>query len=515
MVSGIRGRLLLSYVLLLGVTLMVTAVALIFLLSSRAAFTPGEIHRDLLGFAAEQVRENRMRYVLLSLQDDVVLSETPLAAAASTSSVRVMIVNPQDNTVIEDSLGAYAAGDVMQIDEVGPLNPRDAENWDQQRRSLNPGEGRGGPRRPGLQFELTPDRLRQGEFTDDGAQWLFLQAELPTGILRNDVEPLTIMLAQHQSTVPLFTAIEQFRDSLSIALLQAGFAGVAVSTFLAIVVSQMFGRPLKTLSEAALAVAEGDYSQRVPEEAGPREIRNVAQAFNQMSRQVELTNQAQRDLLASVSHDLRTPLTSIQGYSQAIIDGTAPDSTRAASIIHDEADRLNRLVQQLMELSRLKSGHLAMRQDALNLTEMVGALIEKIDVVAKQKGLTITSKLHPTDPVTGDGDRLAQVVTNLLSNAVKYTPEGGKIGVLVDQNEGCVRVTVKDTGVGISAEDLSRVFERFYQADKSRGQGGGYGLGLAIVKEIVIAHNGSITVDSPGTGKGTTSTVRLPRQVQS
>ncbi len=509
MLNGIRGRLLFTYVLLLTVTLMVTAVALILFLLSRPAVTPGDVHRDLLQFTADQLREYRMRDVLFSLQGNVNLSETDLATAATAQSVWILIVDPEDYTVIEDGWGTYSPGDALQVSDVRPLAPRDIERLDGGVRPPTPERLRDGLRPPRLQPDIALDRVKQGKFTHENTTWVFIQADLPDRLLFEGAPPAVIM-AMQQTNTPLLAAIDQFRNSLGIALLQAGCAGVAVSTFLAIVVSRTLVGPLKILSQAALAVAEGDYDQTVPEK-GPGEIQHVARAFNQMSDQVQLTNQAQRDLLASVSHDLRTPLTSIQGFSQAIMDGTAPDPAKAAAIIHDEADRLNRLVFQLMELSRLKTGQLAMRRDSLNITEMVGALVEKIEVVAQQKNIKISTKLLPTEPIVGDGDRLAQVITNLLSNAVKYTPEGGKIGVLVDHNPRYVRVAVKDTGVGIDANDLSRVFERFYQVDKSRGQSGGYGLGLAIVHEIVVAHGGEITVDSPGLNKGSTFTVTLPR----
>jgi histidine kinase len=259
-------------------------------------------------------------------------------------------------------------------------------------------------------------------------------------------------------------------------------------------------------------VAEGDYQQRVPE-SGLREVRDVARAFNRMSEQVELNNQAQRDLLANVSHDLKTPLTSIQGFSQAIMDGAAPNPTHAASIIYEEAGRLTRLVNQLTELARLKAGRLTMRQDRVDLAALVNAMAEKVEVVAQKKQIALHLQVTPVPLVRGDGDRLAQVVTNLLSNAVKYTPIGGEIWAQVGQESAGVRLSIQDNGIGIPQEDISRIFERFYQVDKVRSTATstrGHGLGLAIVQEIVEAHGGKIQALSDGRGKGSTFSVWLP-----
>jgi signal transduction histidine kinase len=278
----------------------------------------------------------------------------------------------------------------------------------------------------------------------------------------------------------------------------------------AVAVSRTIARPLQRLSVAAHAVAAGDYDYRVAER-GPTEFKQVAGAFNHMSEQVQLTNQAQRDLLANVSHDLKTPLTSIQGFSQAIMDGTAPNPAKAAAVINEEAGRLGRLVNLLTELARIRAGRLTMRQDPLDLAAMVTAMTEKVEVVAQQKDITLTVEAAPVPQVRGDGDRLAQVVNNLLSNAVKYTPAGGAVRVGVAPERDGVRVAVQDTGIGIPPEDLSRVFERFYQVDKARGPARGHGLGLAITHEIVEAHGGQIHVHSDGQDRGTTFTVWLPQ----
>jgi signal transduction histidine kinase len=278
---------------------------------------------------------------------------------------------------------------------------------------------------------------------------------------------------------------------------------------LAAFISRSIARSLKSLASAAAAVAEGHYDQRVPEN-GPMEIQAVAQAFNRMSEQVRDTQKAQQDFLANVSHDLKTPLTSIQGYSQAIIDGAAKDPRSAANIIYEEAGRLNRMVIQLTDLARLQAGRLSMHMTAIELGQLTKAIGERLAIVAQEKGVSLEVNAPRMPEVAGDGDRLAQVITNLVSNAIKYTPSGGKVSVCTQATNGGVELVVSDNGIGIPPEDLPRIFERFYQVDKARGPRRGTGLGLAIVAEIVHAHGGKIMASSAGPGQGSTFTLWLP-----
>jgi signal transduction histidine kinase len=247
----------------------------------------------------------------------------------------------------------------------------------------------------------------------------------------------------------------------------------------------------------------------VPED-GPAEFRALAVAFNRMSGEVQATQQAQKDFVANVSHDLKTPLTSIQGYSQAIMDGAAKDPAGAAKIIYEEAGRLNRMVTQLTDLERLQSGRLSMRSVPVDVSRLAAAVGERLAIVAHDRGLTLHVNTPPVPEVIGDGDRLAQVLTNLVSNAIKYTPSGGEVWLQTQVNNGGVEIVVRDSGQGIAAQELPRIFERFYQVDKTRGPRRGAGLGLAITQEIVQAHGGQISVTSAGVGQGSTFTVWLP-----
>jgi signal transduction histidine kinase len=242
-------------------------------------------------------------------------------------------------------------------------------------------------------------------------------------------------------------------------------------------------------------------------------VQAVAVAFNQMTQQVAAGQRAQRDFLANVSHDLRTPLTSIQGFSQAIIDGVAADpesALRAATVIHDEAARMYRMVEELLDLARIESGRFTMARHGVRIGEVVGAVGERLALTAQNSGITLKTEIVPPMPVlAGDGDRLAQVFTNLIDNALKHTPSGGVVTFHAEPQDNGVLITVQDTGEGIPAKDLPRVFERFYQVDKSRQRRDGAGLGLAIAGQIIVAHGGKIWVESQE-GAWTRFSVWLP-----
>jgi two-component system sensor histidine kinase ResE len=233
-----------------------------------------------------------------------------------------------------------------------------------------------------------------------------------------------------------------------------------------------------------------------------------------MTQQVKITQAAQRDFLANVTHDLRTPLTSIQGFSQAIIDGVASNpnaAQRAAQIIHDEAGRLNRMVQELLDLARVEAGRLNMTRHSIGLTDLLNSVGEKLIPRAAEKDITLIMEVPPLPLIAGDGDRLVQVYTNLVDNAIKHTQSGGKVLLRAAMQGNGVLTQVCDTGEGIPASDLPRIFDRFYQVDKSRQseRREGAGLGLTITKGIVDAHGGKIWVESKE-GVGTTFSTWFP-----
>ncbi|AUS98906.1 PAS domain-containing sensor histidine kinase [Clostridium thermosuccinogenes] len=221
-----------------------------------------------------------------------------------------------------------------------------------------------------------------------------------------------------------------------------------------------------------------------------------------------------KEFVANVSHEMRTPLTSIKSYAETLLDGAYKDSETAVkflTVINSEADRMTRLVKDLLQLSRLDNHQMQWNMQQFSFTELVRNSIVKLQIEAENKNQKIESYIMGDIPeIKGDRDRIEQVVLNILTNAIKYTPEGGKITVYVSRIFNDVTLKVADTGIGIPRKDLSRIFERFYRVDKARSREmGGTGLGLSIAKEIVEAHGGTITAESE-LGKGTEITVKLP-----
>jgi len=351
-----------------------------------------------------------------------------------------------------------------------------------------------------------PDGGLQGSFTDAGGRtWLFVALPWPA-----PPSPEMLVFAVLE---PRGAALIWARENLLAPLLWAGLAALVLSVLLALLVSRSVAAPLQRVAGAAESIARGETGTRAPV-SGPAEVQALARSFNTMADQVEATQQSQRDFVANVSHELKTPLTSIQGFSQALLDGTAstPETTaRAARVIHEEAERMRRLVDELLILARFDAGQIVMARDPVALGPLLQGCIEKLAPQAQAAGVALELAVPDWLVVTGDTDRLAQVFTNLLDNSVTHAPAGSKVTVVARRMEEgrAAEVTVTDTGAGIPAKALPRIFERFYQVDKSRQRSRGAGLGLAIAKEIVEAHGGAITAESV-VGLGSRFTVRLP-----
>jgi signal transduction histidine kinase len=331
--------------------------------------------------------------------------------------------------------------------------------------------------------------------------------------------------------------LPQFITELGWGFGLAGVMALCLSLLVGVWMAQSLVKPLRRIANAAGAVAAGDYSHRLSE-TGPSELRQVTASFNLMAGQVQAGQQAMRDFVSNVSHELKTPLTSIQGFSQAIMEGATQDEAtrrRAAGIIYEEAARMSRLVEDLLDLARIDSGQVVMRKTPLDLAQILASTVDRLLPQAVEKNIQLVKSWNSLPAIiVGDGDRLAQVFTNLLDNAIRHTPSGGRITIsgamvkgvpLVRQVQGNLvqadattalskrgefaEVSIADTGPGIPSEELARIFERFYQVDKSRRRGYGAGLGLAIVKEIIEAHRGYVRAESVQ-GVGTKFTILLP-----
>jgi len=377
------------------------------------------------------------------------------------------------------------------------------------------------PRLRGQRFEelaaqsASPsDRVVRGE-RRLGAGERLLYVAVRFRAAREEGQPASahaLLLAQ--STRPAHLALADLLPRL----LWAGAVALFISIILAAVMACSIARPLERVTQAAEEVAAGNYEPDL-EASGPEEVARLARSFDSMARQVKATLQSQRDLVANVSHDLKTPLTSIQGFSQALLDGTAGDEEarrRAATIIHEEAGRMRRLVDQLLDLAQLEAGQVALKREPVEMDGLLRACASRFAPQAQEAGVALQVEVEPDlPPILGDADRLEQVFGNLVDNALKHSglPAGeGRVVLRAGRGEGVVLCSVTDNGRGIPAEELPRVFERFYRLDKSRVQGEtGAGLGLAIGRQIVQAHGGRIEVESVE-GLGTRFVVELPVQ---
>lgn len=307
------------------------------------------------------------------------------------------------------------------------------------------------------------------------------------------------------------TAQEQFQAVVQQALLISGFAALAAAVFVSLFVSRRIVEPLLTLSSVSRRLAEGFYRERT-RIASDDEVAQLSQSVNQLADALDQTEQRRLALLADVTHELRTPLATIGGYMEGLLDGVIRPTPQTYSLILHETNRLQRLIEDLELLSRVEAGQLpvvARSTDIGRVLEDVGVQFEPL-FAANQVHLYLDVPAN-LPPVWADPDRIAQVLINILSNAYRYTPAEGMVTLQARLAEQQIKVAVIDSGVGIAAEHLPHLFERFYRVDKSRArQSGGSGIGLAIARHLVYAQGGTIWAESAGPGQGAAFCFTLP-----
>lgn len=477
MLKTLRSRLLLSYVVVIAIALMVVGAAMLAFVARpnvRYFFTLQRLD-DL----SRVSRNELVRLLQTGANNETVIQV--LDETAVQNNVRILVLDARTLTVIYDSdVNDAWLGDVIRAEDID-------------RRFL-----------PSTDANTVAARFQH----DNGSTWvLYSRALLATA----GVDRQMVVYAVPEPTIRAFFEELGFGR----ALVWAGLLAMVVAALLGVWITRSVVRPLQKLAGAAEAIAAGDYEQQLPLQ-GPEEVQRVAASFNTMSTEVTKTRNAQRDFVANVSHDLKTPITSIRGWSQALLDGTAVtanDQQQAAGVINAESERMERMVNGLLDLARIESGQLILQHAPVDLQALLQRLYQSFLPRAQEHQVMLTLAAPMPLTVWGDHDRLVQVMSNLLDNALAHTPPGGQVQLgLARHGEDAVDVWVQDNGQGIPPGELTRIFERFYQVEKSRMRGDGRtgsGLGLAIVQELVQLHHGRVLARSE-VGKGSQFIVRLP-----
>lgn len=452
MFTSLRSRLWLSYAFVITIALGIVAVVLLAFLIRNPVLSR-EI-QDRLRTAQDLVTTDPLKYID---------NPSALQEITQTYNVRILVFNGKREVMFDSNPGSPAL----------PF-----------------------PRRDFL------GRVAQTARDARGATWLSTFKRLS--------QDRILVVAAPRPPVPVWNI---FTDQLLLPIVQGGLIALLLSLILAFALSHWVADPLQQLVLAARNYPEDELEPLSPR--GPHEVQDLTNAFNSMVERVENSQKSQRDFVANVSHELKTPLTSIQGFAQAILDDTAdtPEARRqAAQIIYNEAGRMHRMALDLLDLARLQAGTADLEMSSVDIGALLRNVIERFRLQAERAGVDLQLNIPDSLPtLMGDGDRLAQVFNNLLENALKFTPAGGQVTLSAAETGVDMKISVADTGRGVPQEALPHLFDRFYQVDPSRagGENHGAGLGLAIVQEIVQAHGGRIDIHSE-VGRGTTFVIHLP-----
>jgi two-component system sensor histidine kinase BaeS len=327
------------------------------------------------------------------------------------------------------------------------------------------------------------------------------------------------ILQTHPNTLTTAEASQRilgdFLGTLFVALAVAAIAATVTSLAISLFVARRITGPLRQMTQASERISAGHYAERI--EIAPvhatDELGQLASSINALAVALEQTERRRLEVIGNVTHELRTPIATLEGYLEGLLDGVIEPTPRAFAMLHTEAGRLRRLVDDLQELSRAEARQIPLSLQPIAPQLLVMSALEPLEGQFAEKGLDLQIHL-PEDlpPVMADPTRAVQILTNILVNALRYTPAPGRVEVAVSHENALIAFRISDTGVGLSPEQLAHIFERFYRVDKSRSRAfGGSGIGLTIAQSLAQAMGGEIRVESAGLGQGSSFTLTLPQ----
>jgi signal transduction histidine kinase len=475
---SLRARLLASFALVIALSLVAAGSASVWLLRDQQAAAAEE----RIGRLVEPISQELRRVQLLGWPQERIAEQ--MAAYARAFNVRILLVDSENLVTLDTNLKEPMVGTHIPAIATQPA-------------------GSNAGFRPSEAYRSSRARHANKDL------FLFAPADRRAGAPAG--WPFQISETNLVVAVPAGDVTAAWARLLPRLLVGAGIAALA-GVVVAVMLARRITRPIVQMTQASRAMALGDFSQRI-EVRGDDEVAALGRAFNEMAQQVDRSRHAMRQLIADVSHDLKTPLTSIQGYSQALLDGVLRDElerARAAEVVHEEAERMRALVEDLLYLSQIEAGQLPLTIERVDLDAVARASAQRFRLQADAAEVSIRTALGGA-PVIADERRLEQVLANLLDNAIRFATPGSEVLLRTARVPGAVLLEVHNGGDPIPAEDLPYLFDRFYQVDRARTRGSQMhsGLGLAIVRELVQAHGGEVSVQSSRDG-GTVFTVRLP-----
>ena len=328
-------------------------------------------------------------------------------------------------------------------------------------------------------------------------------------IITDNVAVGSVHMWVYGSEALLSQTDEEFRNNSYQAMVFATALAIVLASCIGFLFARTLVSPINRMTTTAKAIKEGDLSART-ELHGEDEIAHLGETFDAMADSIERDRELERRLTTDVAHELRTPLMAIQSTVEAMVDGVFEADEERLETVNSEVQRLSRLVDAILKLSRLESRSTPMKKEVVNVGELIAGIVATHEAFVADSGLTLKYEMEQGVRVLGDADMIRQATANLISNAVRYTSEGGLVTVRVERGDIMASISVQDTGIGLTPDEAKMVFSRFWRADAGRTrESGGLGIGLSVVKEIVERHNGWVQVEGRK-GEGACFTIHIP-----